>query len=328
MSLVRRESERTMRKFHKPPRIGAISSYDPKEHKVKVTFQPTGAESGWIPVTALAVGNQFGHLSAPKIGDQVKVEFQEGEHDVGRVTTRMFNKPNPPPQIQSGEYAKIHETGSGHYHKQDGTVQYAGPQFFKTGQDQPFQSGHTQTGGQNGNSQQQQQQQQQNQNAGKQCFQLNPDGSSTFNVPDPNAQGQGQPQNPRYDKTVKSHITSTSQEGNISHTAQQGSIGATAQEDITHTASRNITNSAGDTHSTSATNEISDSAPNISHNGNTSVDGDLGVSQNLSAATAGFGGGGFNIGSSGGFSGSSGGSVSGGFSTDALATSGPRTVTS
>src|SRR5690242_1686275 len=137
-SLVRRETERTVRKFHKAPRVGKITSYDPKEHKAKVQFQPTGAESGWIPITALSVGNKHGHLSAPKIGDQVKVEFQDGEHDVGRVTTRMFSKANPPPQIQAGEYAKIHETGSGHYHKQDGTVQYAGPKFFQTGQDQPF----------------------------------------------------------------------------------------------------------------------------------------------------------------------------------------------
>src|SRR5690242_7522471 len=106
MSLVRRESERTMRKFYKPPRIGKITSYDSKAHKVKVQFQPTGAESGWIPLTALAVGNKFGHLSAPNIGDQVKIEFQEGEHDVGRVTTRLFNKPNPPPELKAGEYAK------------------------------------------------------------------------------------------------------------------------------------------------------------------------------------------------------------------------------
>lgn len=279
MSLVRRDVERTIRRYHKPPRIGFVSSYDPKEHKVKVTFQPTGAESGWLPISALAVGNMFGHLSAPKIGDQVRVEYQEGEHDVGRIINRLFNKPNPPPKIQAGEYAKIHETGSGHYHMQDGTVQYAGPKFFKTGQDQQGQSGQTQTGSNNGTQQnQQQQQQQQNQKAGKQNFQYNPDGSTVFNVPDKNAQGQGEPEKPTYTATIKSDVTHTSTHGNWVRNANAGSIGDNAGTNIVHVAQNELSRSAG--------KKIVDKSQVIGHDGLTLVDPTMQVG-NVQVATLG-----------------------------------------
>jgi len=246
MSLIRREIVRTMRYHHQQPRLGLVSSYDKKLHAVKVRFQPVGTESGWIPLTALGTGNQFGVLSAPNIMDQVEVHYQEGDHNVGRVVTRHFSKYDKPPQLEAGEHAIIHKTGSGSYYKQDGTVQHAGPQFFQVGQTGQGKSGNTSTGGSDGNTGQQvpQQQQQQQQNQGKQILQYNPDGSSSYTVP-----------NGQHTVTVQKNISVTSQQNDISITASQGNISRSAHQ------------------------SISDSAQSIAHNGNTNVTGTLGVSQ-------------------------------------------------
>jgi hypothetical protein len=49
LSAVRREIHRAMQKPHKPSRVGLVSSYDPKQHAVKVQLQPEGTQTGWIP---------------------------------------------------------------------------------------------------------------------------------------------------------------------------------------------------------------------------------------------------------------------------------------
>ena len=255
LSLVRREVLRTIRKYHKPPRVGLVSSYDKTKHAVKVQYQPEGSESGWIPLTGFAIGNKFGILSAPNIKDQVRVDHQEGEHMVGQVVTRYFSSMDQPPQLDAGEHAIIHKTGSGTYWKQDGTVTHAGPGYYQVGQTGQGQSGHTTTGNQNGDTGQQIDQQQQTAVGGKQSLVFNTDGSTTLNVPDQNAQGSGTPQNPTLTVTAQKDITHTSQQGNITLTSSQG----------------NITRSANQ--------QISDSAQSISHNGNTTINPNLTVSQ-------------------------------------------------
>lgn len=271
MSLVRREVVRTMRKYHKPPRNALVSSYDKQKYAIKVQFQPEGTESGWIPLTSTAVGNKFGIQEAPNIKDQVQIIDQEGEHKVGHVITRHFSTLDQPNPIEAGEYLKVHKTGSGVYHKSDGTLQHFGPGFWQTGQTGQGQSGNTGTG-KNGETGQQTPQQQQQQVSGKQNFQYNPDGSVVFNVPDQNAQGQGTPQNPTYTSTVQK---------DINHNSTQGSINHTANQNIVHNAQQNITNTAGQSYSRSAGTSINDSAPAIGHNGPTSVTGTLGVSQTI-----------------------------------------------
>ena len=43
-------------------RHGLVTSYDPKKHLAKVTFQPDGEESGWIPIEEAHMGNGWGIL--------------------------------------------------------------------------------------------------------------------------------------------------------------------------------------------------------------------------------------------------------------------------
>src|SRR5690348_4555417 len=121
-SAVRREIEHTMRKYHKPPRLGLVSCYDKKDHSVKVKFQAEGTESGWIPLTGFAVGNQWGILSAPNINDQVLINFEGGDHMVARVHSRHFSTQNKPPQVEAGEHQFTHSSGSTIYFQKDGTV--------------------------------------------------------------------------------------------------------------------------------------------------------------------------------------------------------------
>ena len=44
-------------------RHGLVTSYDPKTYLAKVTYQPEGQESGWLPI-------ETGHLDHGSIGRQ------------------------------------------------------------------------------------------------------------------------------------------------------------------------------------------------------------------------------------------------------------------
>lgn len=94
-------------------RSGIVSSYDPNRHAVKVMMQPENVELvGWIPVSAPGVGNGFGVLVGPNIGDMVQVTFNEGSERAPRVTARFFSNTNPPVVVQSGETWIVHKSGS------------------------------------------------------------------------------------------------------------------------------------------------------------------------------------------------------------------------
>ncbi|HDR9003060.1 TPA: hypothetical protein QDA99_006577 [Burkholderia vietnamiensis] len=95
------------------PRTGIVSSYDPDRHAVKVMMQPENVELvGWIPLSALGVGNGFGVLVGPNIGDMVQITFNEGNERAPRVTARFFSNANPPVAVQSGETWVVHKSGS------------------------------------------------------------------------------------------------------------------------------------------------------------------------------------------------------------------------
>src|SRR5258707_484899 len=90
-------------------RHGLVTSYDPEKYLAKVTFQPEGQESGWLPIETahigkgygIAVGLQPGSGSGIKgqqqgdenqnsstgqaTGDQVIVRYQEGDIESGKI---------------------------------------------------------------------------------------------------------------------------------------------------------------------------------------------------------------------------------------------------
>lgn len=101
---------------------GIVTSYDPKKHLAKVTFQPEGQESGWLPIETGHIGEGYGILiglqpggggvlpkGAPgggenqNQGDQVIVRFQEGDFEGGKIVQRVHSDQDKPPEVASGE---------------------------------------------------------------------------------------------------------------------------------------------------------------------------------------------------------------------------------
>ena len=90
-------------------RHGLVTSYDPQNHLAKVTFQPEGQESGWLPIETGHIGNGFGIAigltpgDGKATGDQVIVRYQEGDFESGKIVKRVHSDEDKPPMVQSGE---------------------------------------------------------------------------------------------------------------------------------------------------------------------------------------------------------------------------------
>lgn len=104
-------------------RAGTISAYNPSTYAVKVIFQPSGVESGWLPIKTHWVGNGWGMQAGPTIGDLVAVTFQEGGHDAGVVIGSLFNNVDQPMAVPSGEMWIKHASGSLLRFHNDGSVE-------------------------------------------------------------------------------------------------------------------------------------------------------------------------------------------------------------
>lgn len=93
-------------------RYGLVSSFDPKRYCAKVKLQPSGKETGWLPVGTPWAGNGWGFFAPPPIDAMVKVEFPEGVTDVGVVTSCFYNDADRPLQVDAGEIWIVHQSGS------------------------------------------------------------------------------------------------------------------------------------------------------------------------------------------------------------------------
>jgi uncharacterized protein involved in type VI secretion and phage assembly len=108
------------------PRTGLITSYDPKKHAVKVAIQPEGVEvAGWIPLGAIGVGNGFGIVCGPNLGDMVQVAFDNASPNAPRIVGRFFSNVNMPPAVPSGDTYIVHQSGSALKFNGDGTINVA-----------------------------------------------------------------------------------------------------------------------------------------------------------------------------------------------------------
>jgi len=126
-NLVRREVGRAMA-MRSQPKVGVVTSYDPKTHAVKVLLQPgtseepDGHETGWIPITTGHVGSGFGDMAAPHLGDQVEVGFQEGDPEVPRIIGRLHSDEAQPPELAEGELLRRHKDGAELRQDKDGNI--------------------------------------------------------------------------------------------------------------------------------------------------------------------------------------------------------------
>ena len=78
------------------PRHALVTSVDPTSHSVKVSIQPEGIESGWIPDVAISAYGM--KIACPaEIGTQVLVVPVEGDAEHPVVVGRLFDVSITPP---------------------------------------------------------------------------------------------------------------------------------------------------------------------------------------------------------------------------------------
>ena len=100
------------------PRHGIVTSVDAINHAVKVTIEPEGVESGWIPDGAIAAGNL--KIACPsEVGTQVLVIPVEGDAEHPVVIARLFDTIAKPPvspatssPVQGGEVGIFLDSGT------------------------------------------------------------------------------------------------------------------------------------------------------------------------------------------------------------------------
>jgi uncharacterized protein involved in type VI secretion and phage assembly len=108
------------------PRLATVTSVNPAASTARVTLQPEGVLSGWLPVLSPWIGAGWGMYSPPSPGDQVLVIAQEGDADHGIVVGRAFSDTQAPPATPVGELWLMHKSGSVIKLQNDGTIQMQG----------------------------------------------------------------------------------------------------------------------------------------------------------------------------------------------------------
>lgn len=93
-------------------RQGIITAYDPVAYAVKVQLQPTGEETGWIPLSTPWAGNGWGFAAGPVIGAVAQVGFDSGLTGVGMAEGQFYNDEDRCPGPPSGEFWLLHQSGS------------------------------------------------------------------------------------------------------------------------------------------------------------------------------------------------------------------------
>ena len=103
-------------------RHALVTSYDPDKHLAKVTFQPEGQESGWLPIETGHIGDGYGITiglqpgDGKTTGDQVVVRFQENDFESAKVAQRVHSEDQKPPKAESGElviYTRFQKSDGG-----------------------------------------------------------------------------------------------------------------------------------------------------------------------------------------------------------------------
>ena len=108
------------------PRFGLVTSVDITLGMVRVTLQPEGVLTGWLPLAAAWIGAGWGLACPPAPGDQVMVLPENGAGQPGLVIARLWNTQAPPPAAPVGEFWLVHKSGSFLKLTNDGTVQVSG----------------------------------------------------------------------------------------------------------------------------------------------------------------------------------------------------------
>lgn len=108
------------------PRFATVTSVNASAATVRVTLQPEGVLTGWLPVLSSWIGAGWGMYAPPSPGDQVLVLAQEGEAEHGVIIGGAFSSTQTPPATPVGELWLVHCSGSFIKLQNDGTIQMHG----------------------------------------------------------------------------------------------------------------------------------------------------------------------------------------------------------
>ncbi len=104
-------------------RRGIVTSYQPQPPMAKVTLQPEGIETGWLPVLTQWVGNGWGMIAPLQAGDQVKLTCEEADGQNYAIAGRYYSEADAAPEgAGPGELWLVHETGATFALKADGSI--------------------------------------------------------------------------------------------------------------------------------------------------------------------------------------------------------------
>ena len=108
------------------PRFGTVTSVDPSTATARVTLQPEGVLTGWLPLVTPWTGSGWGIGCPPSPGTQVLVLPQEGDAEHGLIIGSAWSSQASPPPAPTGEFWLVHQTGSFLKLQNDGTVRING----------------------------------------------------------------------------------------------------------------------------------------------------------------------------------------------------------
>lgn len=108
-------------------RHGKVTGYDPNTYRVKVSLQPEGSETGWIPYQSAWVGNGWGMFTPPPLDTQVMVDFQEGDPSAPIARMALFDDQHRPVACPAGELWLVHQSGASFKLANDGTMTAVDP---------------------------------------------------------------------------------------------------------------------------------------------------------------------------------------------------------
>jgi hypothetical protein len=115
------------------PRLGTVASVDPGAYAARVTIQPEGVLSGWLPIGSSWVGAGWGLACLPTPGDQVLVLWQEGDSEHGIIVCRLWSNAALPPAAPVGELWLQHRSGSYLKLRNDGSIASSAGTWSHTG---------------------------------------------------------------------------------------------------------------------------------------------------------------------------------------------------
>ncbi|MBW4091064.1 MAG: phage baseplate assembly protein V [Proteobacteria bacterium] len=112
---------------HARPRFALVTSVDPATATARVSLQPEGVLSGWLPILTPSAGAGWGIWCPPSPGDQVMILAQEGDAEQGVIVGRAFSLVDTPPAAAAGELWLVHASGSSVRLLNSGVIEMIGP---------------------------------------------------------------------------------------------------------------------------------------------------------------------------------------------------------